>query len=245
MPKVPDSESRSSPTPITIAAGRVLFANRFLFGLIIALAAACLVHPHLSWSFGGIEKPLSLLLVLLGIGLRALASGFAGRHTRTAEIEGPRLATGGPYAFVRNPIYSGSMVLGLGVVGLIGSWVMLIPYGMVFALFYFCVIPAEEQFLLRTFGDQYQQYRDNVPRFLPRLRPWSKAGRACFDWKSALGEWRVVLATAGILLFFVLSSLVSTSLDHSDLKKPHSTISNLKPETDFIQEITKDSLNRD
>jgi protein-S-isoprenylcysteine O-methyltransferase Ste14 len=219
MLKVPDSESRSSQTPLTIAVGRLFFANRFFFGLIIALAAACVVHPQLSWSAGGIEKPVSLLLVILGIGLRALASGFAGRHTRTADIEGPSLTTGGPYAFVRNPIYSGSMVLGLGVVGLIGSWVMLIPYGMVFALFYFCIIPAEEQFLLRTFGDQYQHYCDNVPRFFPRLRPWSKAERACFDWKSALGEWRVVLAIVGILLFFALSSLVSISLDHSGLEK--------------------------
>jgi protein-S-isoprenylcysteine O-methyltransferase Ste14 len=219
MSKVPDFESRSSQTPLTIVVGRLFFSNRFFFSLLIALMAACVVHPHLSWSAGGMEKPLSLLLVILGIGLRSLASGFAGRHTRTADIEGPSLTTGGPYAFVRNPIYSGSMVLGLGVVGLVGSWIMLIPYGMVFALFYFCIIPAEEQFLLRTFGDQYQRYCDNVPRFFPRLRPWSKAERACFDWKSALGEWRVVLAVVGILLFFVLSSLVSTSLERSDSKK--------------------------
>ncbi|HET9378683.1 MAG TPA: isoprenylcysteine carboxylmethyltransferase family protein [Chthoniobacterales bacterium] len=199
--------------------GRLFFANRLLVGIIIALAAACVVHPHLSWSSGRIQKPLSLLLVLLGLGLRALASGFAGRHTRTADIEGPSLTTGGPYAFVRNPIYSGSMILGLGVVGLIGSWVMLIPYGLVFGLFYFCIIPAEEQFLLRTFGAQYQSYCDNVPRFFPRIRPWSQAARASFDWKSALGEWRVVLAVVGILLFFALSSLVSTSLDRSNLKK--------------------------
>ena len=111
------------------------------------------------------------------------------------------------------------MILGLGVVGLIGSWVMLIPYGLVFGLFYFCIIPAEEQFLLRTFGAQYQSYCDNVPRFFPRIRPWSQAARASFDWKSALGEWRVVLAVVGILLFFALSSLVSTSLDRSNLKK--------------------------
>jgi protein-S-isoprenylcysteine O-methyltransferase Ste14 len=208
MSKLLDPESRSSNTPITIAAGRFFFANRFLFGLLFALAIACLAHPHLSWSVGETVKPLSVVLVLLGIGLRALAGGCAGRHTRTANIEGPSLATGGPYAFVRNPIYLGSMVLGLGIVGLVGSWVMLIPYGVVFALFYFCVIPAEEQFLLQTFGDQYRQYCDNVPRFFPRFRPWSKAGRVRFDWKPALGEWRVALAIVGILLFFAVSSLI-------------------------------------
>jgi protein-S-isoprenylcysteine O-methyltransferase Ste14 len=208
MSNLLDSECHSSKTPITIAAGRLFFANRLLFGLVIALAAAGLVHPRLSWTVGTAVKPLSLVLVLLGIGLRALAGGCAGQHTRTADIEGPRLATGGPYAFVRNPIYLGSMILGLGIVGLVGSWVMLIPYGAVFGLFYFCVIPAEEHFLLRTFGDQYRQYCANVPRFFPRLRPWSKAGPACFDWKSALGEWRVAMAIAGILLFFAVSSLI-------------------------------------
>jgi protein-S-isoprenylcysteine O-methyltransferase Ste14 len=140
--------------------------------------------------------------------IRALAGGFAGRHTRTEQIEAPRLATGGPYAFVRNPIYIGSMVLGLGMVGLLANWIALIPYIGVFAVFYFSVIPAEEQFLRRTFGPQYEEYYRNVPRLVPMLSPWPGAEKRVFDWRPALGEWRVASAVIGILLFFSITSVM-------------------------------------
>jgi protein-S-isoprenylcysteine O-methyltransferase Ste14 len=151
---------------------------------------------------------LSAILVLLGLGIRALAGGFAGRHTRTEQIEAPRLSTGGPYSLVRNPIYIGSMLIGLGMVGLLASWIALIPYIAVFAIFYFAVIPAEEQFLRRTFGRRYEEYCQNVPRLRPRLTPWQGREKRVFDWKPALGEWRVALAIPAILLFFTLTSLI-------------------------------------
>jgi len=179
-----------------------------LFGLIIAFLAAFFIRIHRPWSDWPIWRVLSAVLVLLGLGIRALADGFAGRHTRTEEIEAPRLSTGGPYSFVRNPIYVGSMVLGLGMVGVLARWIALIQYLAVFAVFYFAVIPAEEQFLRRTFGHQYEEYCQSVPRMRPRLTPWLGAEKTGFDWKPALGEWRVALAILAILIFFTLTSLV-------------------------------------
>ena len=198
---------RSSASRVATAVGRVFFAQRLLFGLIIALLAALLIRPHVSWSHWTALKGLSALLVLFGLSLRALAGGFAGRHTRTSEMSAPRLVTGGTYAFVRNPIYAGSMAIGLGLVGFLGSWIALIPYGMVFALFYFFVIPAEEHFLRKTFGPQYDEYCRNVPRFFPRLTPWPNGEKSAFDWAPVLGEWRVVLAIALISSFFTIISL--------------------------------------
>jgi protein-S-isoprenylcysteine O-methyltransferase Ste14 len=193
---------------LALTVGRKFFANRLWFGLIIAFLAAFLIRAHPQWNDWPTWKVLSAILVLLGLGIRALADGFAGRHTRTEKIEAPRLATGGPYAFVRNPIYIGSMVLGLGIVGLLASWMALIPYLAVFAIFYFAVIPAEEQFLRKTFGHQYDEYCQNVPRLRPRLTPWPGAEKRAFDLKPALGEWRVALAIIAILIFFTLTSLV-------------------------------------
>jgi protein-S-isoprenylcysteine O-methyltransferase Ste14 len=192
---------------LAVTLGRKFFANRLLFGLIIAFLAAFFIRIHRPWSDWPMWRVLSGILVLLGLGFRALADGFAGRHTRTGQIEAPRLSTGGPYSFVRNPIYLGSMMIGLGMVGLLASWIALIPYIAVFAIFYFAVIPAEEQFLRKTFGPQYEEYCRNVPRLRPRLTPWPGAERIAFDWKQALGEWRVALAIIAILLFFSLSSL--------------------------------------
>jgi protein-S-isoprenylcysteine O-methyltransferase Ste14 len=188
--------------------GRKFFANRLLFGLIIAFLAASVIRIHRPWNDWPIWRFLSAILILLGLGIRALADGFAGRHTRTEQIEAPRLSTGGPYSLVRNPIYLGSMMIGLGMVGLLASWIALIPFVAVFAIFYFAVIPAEEQFLRRTFGRQYEEYCRNVPRLRPRLTPWPGAEKRAFDWKPALGEWRVALAIIAILIFFTLSSLM-------------------------------------
>jgi protein-S-isoprenylcysteine O-methyltransferase Ste14 len=204
----PASKTDHSSKNLALTLGRKFFANRLLFGLIIAFLAAFFIRIHLPWSDWPIWRVLSAVLVLLGLGIRALADGFAGRHTRTEEIEAPRLSTGGPYSFVRNPIYVGSMVLGLGMVGLLASWIALIPYLAVFAVFYFAVIPAEEQFLRKTFGRQYEEYCQNVPRMRPRLTPWPGAEKTAFDWKPALGEWRVALAVVAILVFFTLNSLV-------------------------------------
>jgi len=209
MPETePASKTDHSSKNLALTLGRKFFANRLLFGLIIAFLAAFFIRIHLPWSDWPIWRVLSAVLVLLGLGIRALADGFAGRHTRTEEIEAPRLSTGGPYSFVRNPIYVGSMVLGLGMVGLLASWIALIPYLAVFAVFYFAVIPAEEQFLRKTFGRQYEEYCQNVPRMRPRLTPWPGAEKTAFDWKPALGEWRVALAVVAILVFFNLTSLV-------------------------------------
>ena len=171
------------------------------------VSGSFLIRARPQWNDWPAWKVLSAILVLLGLGIRSLADGFAGRHTRTEQIEAPRLSTGGLYSFVRNPIYLWSMLIGLGMVGLLSSWIALIPYFAVFAVFYFAVIPAEEQFLRRTFGHQYEEYCQNVPRLLPRLTPWSD-GKLAFDWKPTLGEWRVALAIVAILLVFTLTSLV-------------------------------------
>jgi protein-S-isoprenylcysteine O-methyltransferase Ste14 len=193
---------------IAVKLGQRFFANRLLFGLVIAFLAALFIKIHRPWNDWPMWRILSAILVLLGLGIRAWADGFAGRHTRTEQIEAPRLSTGGPYSLVRNPIYIGSMVIGLGMVGLLASWVALIPYLAVFAIFYFAVIPAEEQFLRRTFGRQYEEYCQHVPRLRPRPTPWPDAEKKVFDWKPALGEWRVALAIVAILVFFTLTSLV-------------------------------------
>jgi protein-S-isoprenylcysteine O-methyltransferase Ste14 len=202
----PKTDQSSKNLLLTL--GRKFFANRLLFGLVIAFLAAFFIRIHRPWSDWPAWRILSAFLVLLGLGIRALADGYAGRHTRTEEIEAPRLSTGGPYSFVRNPIYVGSMVIGLGMVGLLSSWIALIPYLAVFGIFYFAVIPAEEQFLRKTFGRQYEDYCQNVPRMRPRLGPWPGAEKTAFDWKPALGEWRVALAIVVILIFFTLTSLV-------------------------------------
>jgi protein-S-isoprenylcysteine O-methyltransferase Ste14 len=100
--------------------GGRIFRIRLYVGLAFALVGIEVLVPN-----GFMQPPhvasqiLGLLGVLLGLMLRAWGSGCAGRHTRSAKIEADRLVTGGPFAYVRNPIYVGTMVLGIGMSALI------------------------------------------------------------------------------------------------------------------------------
>ena len=144
---------------------------------------------------------LSIALVLLGLALRAWSGGCAGAHTRKATIEAPQLVTGGPYALVRNPIYLASIVLGLGMVGLLGDPWMLGLYVAVFIFLYTSIVPAEEAFLRKTFPAEFARYCEHVPRMIPRLSAWADAAPVTFARSAIFGEARLGLVLVGIYAF--------------------------------------------
>jgi protein-S-isoprenylcysteine O-methyltransferase Ste14 len=173
--------------------GRRIFPRRLFCGLAAVVAAAFIVKPtpHHWGRFG-----VSFVLVLVGLGLRAWAAAYAGAHTRSSSISAPRLVTSGPYGYVRNPIYLGTILLGIGMTGLIGD-VRLVPLLLAaFIVLYATIIPAEERFLAATFGDEYARYCHAVPRLIPRLTAWNDGAPAPSQWANARGEAGI----AGILL---------------------------------------------
>jgi protein-S-isoprenylcysteine O-methyltransferase Ste14 len=105
---------------------------------------------------------LSLLLVVPGLWLRAYASGYVKKN---AEI-----TMSGPYAYTRNPLYLGSMLIAFGfALGARSVWIA-IALAALFALIYIPVIRSEEAFLRSRFAG-YDAYAARVPRIVPRLRP--------------------------------------------------------------------------
>lgn len=114
---------------------------------------------------------IGLPLSVLGLGLRAWASGHLAKDQQ--------LATTGPYAYIRNPLYAGTLVVAAGIV--IASrnlWLAVISPA-IFLLVYLPAIELEEQHL-RTMFPGYTDYATRVHRFLP-LCKW-KSGRARFSW---------------------------------------------------------------
>jgi protein-S-isoprenylcysteine O-methyltransferase Ste14 len=185
--------------------GRSMFSHRLEIGLGVTAVAVPFVRPTIA------DKPSErraktsgLGLLLLGLGLRVWAAGFAGRHTRSEKIEASKLATEGPYAHVRNPIYLGSVILGYGIVLLIGDRRLLLPCTLAFLVLYLGLIPAEEEFLRQKFQEEYMAYCQRVPRFLPRIwtPPTGPAIKTPFDWRAGLGEWRLGLILAILLGVF-------------------------------------------
>ena len=103
-----------------------------------------------------------LLVALPGLLLRALAAG----HIEKDRI----LATTGPYAHLRHPLYLGTFFVGAGLVVAGGRWILFPVFLGLLALVYTRTIRAEEEELARLFGDVHRAYRSRVPALIPRIR---------------------------------------------------------------------------
>jgi len=133
---------------------RVARRIRVPLGFAFAVLYLWLARP--TWRCLG----LGAVLILLGLVIRALASG----HVRKNEA----LATTGPYAYTRNPLYLGSLFIGIGFALAARSWwVGGVLVVMLFAI-YIPVIRGEEKFLREKFPD-FEEYARHVPRMLPRF----------------------------------------------------------------------------
>ena len=117
----------------------------------------------------------SLALVLPGLWLRGYASGYV---RKDAE-----LATTGPYAHTRNPLYLGSMLIAFGFAAAAASWVILALLAGLFAAIYIPTILSEEAYLREHFAG-YEAYARAVPRLLPR------GAGAAKEWRRTRRFWR-------------------------------------------------------
>lgn len=130
---------------------------------------------------------LAVPLVAAGEALRVWASGHL-EKTRT-------LATGGPYAHTRNPLYLGSALLAVGVAVVSASTPVVLAVIAYFLAFYPAVIREEAAFLRERFGSAYEAWAASVPLFWPRLSPGGPRGSR-FEWArvGANREWRTAAA---------------------------------------------------
>lgn len=101
---------------------------------------------------------LGLPVSLLGLWLRAWAAGHLAKNQK--------LATGGPYAWLRNPLYVGTLLVALGLVIASRSPGLAVLFGAVFLLVYLPVVELEEQHLRKLFPE-YGDYAARVARFVP------------------------------------------------------------------------------
>jgi protein-S-isoprenylcysteine O-methyltransferase Ste14 len=115
------------------------------------------------------------LLVTAGVaGVAWTATLFArvGRGTIAPWDPTSRLVVLGPYRHVRNPMISGVLAILLGEAAIFASVPLLLWFAGVFAVNALYLPLVEEPGLRKRFGADYDAYRANVPRWLPRLSPW-------------------------------------------------------------------------
>ncbi len=115
---------------------------------------------------------IGFVIALTGELIRLWGVSWAGSETRTTGgVGGSFLVISGPFAHVRNPLYVGNILLyfGIGIMSM-----SLFPYLQIVALLffvfqYFVIVKEEEGYLIKTFGEDYKKYFNNVPRFLWRF----------------------------------------------------------------------------
>jgi len=145
--------------------GELLFKSRGYTPLPFLLVALIFAIPNIYYIIFG------LLMILLGEFMRLWGVSYAGAATRTREAGAPELVSNGPFAYVRNPLYIGNILIYVGSIVLSGVW---FPYLaiIVFLFFYFqytFIISHEEEKLEELFKDSYKDYKKAVPRFFPKF----------------------------------------------------------------------------
>jgi protein-S-isoprenylcysteine O-methyltransferase Ste14 len=135
-------------------------------GFLLAAAFVWFSNPSMQAMAYGL--PISIA----GLALRGWAAGHLSKNQR--------LATSGPYAYTRNPLYLGTLIVAAGLAVAGRSLGLAVLFAAVFVLVYLPVILLEEQHLRRLFPE-YADYAQEVPSLLPRRT--GRTGASRFSWQ--------------------------------------------------------------
>jgi protein-S-isoprenylcysteine O-methyltransferase Ste14 len=177
------------------------------FGTRSATVAEYLAH------FSGHPTRLTTQIVF-GLGALVIGAGAAIRTWATAYLQGEivhdmalhsdHLVADGPYRYVRNPLYLGTIFLAIGM-SVLATWpgAVIIIAGV--TLFNLRLIGREEQALLQTQGGSFKAFRDAVPRLFPAYKPCLPAAGLVARWPQAWLAESFIWAFAVALLCFALT----------------------------------------
>ena len=137
------------------------------------------------------------VVALVGVLIRGWAAGHI--------VKNDRLATTGPYAHTRNPLYFGSFLIAAGF-ALAAHWVLLLAVAVFFYLVYRPTIERERAFISTRYPQAYAQWAAHVPAFVPRPLPWRDGNtgeRVPFDLGLYLRhrEWQAGLVYVLVVAF--------------------------------------------
>jgi len=167
-------------------------AIRQLIGILFLIILAVIGRP--SWP--GLFMT-GTLLSIAGIAIRFWAGGYVKKDKE--------LATTGPYAYVRNPLYVGNVLIAIGFCILSGRAWSFVALAVLYLWLYIPSIHKEERTLHKLFGDEFVRYKEHVRAMWPRLTPYATGpgGWAASQWMKN-GEH---IVNAGLLI--ALAVLIS------------------------------------
>lgn len=160
---------------------------------------------------------IGFIIAVVGEFVRFWGVSWAGSETRTTGgVGGTYLVISGPFAYVRNPLYVGNILMyfGLGIMSM-----ALFPYLQIVAITFFIIqynfiVKEEEGFLEKKFGNNYQKYLQNVPRFFPRVTKFKDNSIPQPNYKINAGlksETRTLQAFAAIVFLILIKWYLSSN----------------------------------
>ncbi|MBI5441042.1 MAG: isoprenylcysteine carboxylmethyltransferase family protein [Deltaproteobacteria bacterium] len=173
---------------------RNVVKRRVPLGFVLAALFLVFSDPSRASVFWG------LWLALAGEALRTWASGVI--------VKAKTLATEGPYRVIRNPLYAGNFLIGLGVAVMGGRLWLVVLFLAGFLPVYHALARKEEKQLLERYGEAFIAYCRDVPRFVPRSLPWPLP-RAPYDAQRMFRvhrEWQAWLALYTVTMYLLLTA---------------------------------------
>ena len=150
------------------------------------------------YSITALPEDLVLILgtpfIVAGAALRLYASGFI---TKNRE-----LATDGPYAIVRHPLYTGNIAIVSGFAVASGQWWAVVIALAFFWFYYPTAIEYEDRKLHSLFGDQWLKWAGDVPALMPTFRNLGRVFAGGWSFRKSLlrnGEPLIALIIAACL----------------------------------------------
>ena len=186
------------------------------------------VYPLAVWLFltartTELSLRLGLVFIILGEAIRLWSNAYVG-HVKVNWTQKERgdpkeghLVTAGPYAYVRNPLYVGSFVIGAGLCLAVRNPLLAVGALGFFVWSYRRKVLGEEAVILDEWGQEYEAYRRGVPRWIPTLRPYpaaSRYGQASWQGIVASKEFKTAIwvSVCVIALYFREEFLIEREL---------------------------------
>lgn len=141
------------------------------------------------------------IVALIGLGIRAYAAGYLEKNQN--------LAVSGPYHYTRNPLYLGSLFIGIGLVVAGAQWGLGVAFVIFFVFVYGPVMRREEKNLRQRFGQEYEAYAATTPLFLPSPKSINVRHEK-FDWKRYRRnhEYEAALGYLAGIIFLIIKILL-------------------------------------
>ena len=192
-----------------IQAGHFFFRCRNGLFPGVFLLALLLMRPRVLFGRPGLDHLLTaagILVAFAGEAVRLLTIGFdyIDRGGKNKRVAASRLVVGGMYGQSRNPMFVANLLIVTRICMAAGSpagYLTVIPF---FIFVYQAIASAEEEFLRKKFGREYDDYCDRVPHFLPLLRWNGGAFKGMrFEWRRAVRQDLSTILTVSMSLTLV------------------------------------------